>query len=225
MYAKYIKRPLDFILAFCGLMVLGIPLLILMFLVLLDIGFPVIFVQERIGKDEKPFNLYKLRSMKTAFDKYGVPLPDAQRITPLGRIIRSCSLDELPSLVNILKGDMSIVGPRPLPSNYLPWFKEEERIRHTVRGGLTGLAQVHGRNTASWEKRFRYDAEYAANISFLRDVKIVMKTMKVVLKRSDIGVRGEDTPVDFHVYRSGLSERELLELKNTKEREKCVKNC
>lgn len=218
MYAKYIKRLLDFLLSLCGLLVLGIPMLILMLLVFLDMGSPVIFVQERIGKDEKPFSLYKLRSMKTAFDQYGVPLPDCQRITPLGRVIRSCSLDELPSLVNILKGDMSIVGPRPLPSNYLPWFKEEERIRHAVRGGLTGLAQIHGRNTASWEKRFRYDAEYVKKISFLGDVKIIAKTVGLVLKRSDIGVRGEDTPVDFHVYRSGLSERELLELENAKER-------
>lgn len=218
MYAKYIKRPLDFLLALCGLLVLGIPMLILMFLVFLDMGSPVIFVQERIGKDEKPFSLYKLRSMKTAYDQYGVPLPDSKRITALGRVIRSCSLDELPSLVNILKGDMSIVGPRPLPSNYLPWFREEERVRHTVRGGLTGLAQIHGRNTASWEKRFRYDAEYVKKISFLGDVKIIMKTVGLVFKRSNIGVRGEDTPVDFHVYRSGLSERELLDLENAKER-------
>lgn len=218
MYEKYIKRMLDFSIAVCALVVLLIPLLVLMLLIRMNMGAPVVFVQERIGKGEKPFKMYKLRSMKTAFDKYGVPLPDEQRITPLGKFIRKCSLDELVSLVNIIKGDMSIVGPRPLPTNYLPWFKEEERIRHTVRGGLTGLAQVHGRNTASWETRFKYDAQYVKNITFLGDVRIILDTVKVVLKRSDIGERGNDAPMDFHVYRSGMTERELLEMEKDKEK-------
>ena len=224
-YQKYGKRIFDLCLTIPLFIVLSPVMGITAILVAVKLGRPVLFTQERPGYHEKIFRMYKFRSMTDERDETGELLPDEVRLTKFGERLRSTSLDELPELLNILKGDMSIVGPRPLPSNYLPWFKEEERIRHTVRGGLTGLAQVHGRNTASWEKRFRYDAEYAANISFLRDVKIVMKTMKVVLKRSDIGVRGEDTPVDFHVYRSGLSERELLELKNTKEREKCVKNC
>lgn len=219
MYAKYIKRKLDFLLAALAILILGIPLLLLMLLVRIDMGSPVIFTQERIGKDEKPFLMYKLRSMITAYDKYGVPLPDEKRITRLGKIMRKTSLDELPSLVNILKGDMSFVGPRPLPTNYLPWFTDEERRRHTVRGGLTGLAQVHGRNSASWEERFRYDLQYVDNITFLGDIKILFDTVKVVLLQKDIGTRGVDTPADFHVYRSGMTERELNDLEKKSKQE------
>ena len=144
-------------------------------------------------------------------------MPDEQRITSLGRIIRKLSIDELPSLINILKGDMSIVGPRPLPTNYLPWFKEEERIRHQVRGGLTGLAQINGRNTASWEERFRYDTEYVNNLTFMMDAQILFKTIKVVFEHKDIGARGVDAPPDFHVYRSGLTEQELKLMEKIKQ--------
>ena len=209
MYAKFLKRGLDFVLSLVGLILLAIPMGIIAILIKRDMGSPVLFRQERIGKGEKPFMLLKFRSMKNAFDAYGVPLPDEERITSLGRTIRKLSLDELPSLINILKGDMSIVGPRPLPTNYLPWFTEEERIRHRVRGGLTGLAQVNGRNTSSWEERFRYDAIYVNHLTFLTDLKIICKTVKVVFEHKDIGARGVDAPPDFHVYRSGLSEQEL----------------
>lgn len=184
-------------------------MLIIAAFVRIYLGKPVLFTQERIGKDEKPFKIYKFRSMRNAFDEYGVPLPDEQRLTKFGKLLRSTSLDELPSLWNILKGDMSIVGPRPLPSNYLPWYTEEERIRHTVRGGLTGLAQVNGRNATTWEERFQNDIYYVRNLSFKLDLSIIFKTVKVVFKRENIGVRGVSTPVDFHVYRSGKTEREL----------------
>lgn len=209
MYKTFIKRLLDIILSAIGLLVLLIPMGVIAILVKRDLGSPIIFKQERIGKDEKPFMLLKFRSMKNAFDNDGIPLPDEKRITTLGRIIRKLSIDELPSLINILKGDMSIIGPRPLPTNYLPWFTDEERKRHQVRGGLTGLAQVNGRNTAAWEERFKYDAEYVDHLTFLLDLKIIIKTVKVVFEHKDIGARGVDAPPDFHVYRSGLSEKEL----------------
>ena len=148
--------------------------------------------------------------MKNAFDEYGVPLPDQQRITKTGRIIRKLSLDELPSLINIFRGDMSIVGPRPLPTNYGPWFYDSERKRHSVKGGLTGLAQVNGRNAISWEQRFAYDIQYVDHITFLNDVKIILKTVGKVLKRSNIGERGVNSAGDFHVLRSGMTEQELV---------------
>lgn len=210
MYRRIVKRLLDVLFSSLALLLLLIPMGILALLILRDLGKPVVFIQERIGKNEKPFRLLKFRSMKNAYDEYGVPLPDDQRITALGKTIRKLSLDELPLLINILKGDMSIVGPRPLPTNYLPWFTDEERVRHQVRGGLTGLAQVNGRNTVSWEDRFSYDIEYVRNLSFLMDLKILFKTIKVVFEHKDIGERGVDTPPDFHVYRSGLTERELM---------------
>ena len=212
MYRNFVKRIIDFILSLVALVFLVIPMGIIALMIKKDLGSPVIFKQERIGKNEKPFMLLKFRSMKTAFDEYGVPLPDEQRITSLGKTIRKLSVDELPSLINILKGDMSIVGPRPLPTNYLPWFNSDERIRHQVRGGLTGLAQVNGRNTSSWEDRFKYDIEYVNSMSFLLDLKIIFKTIKVVFEHNDIGARGVDAPPDFHVYRSGLSEQELMQM-------------
>ncbi len=209
MYRLFIKRIFDIFLSITAIILLAIPMAVIALLIRWDLGSPVIFQQERIGKDEKPFKLLKFRSMKIEFDEYGIPLPDEQRVTSLGKIIRKLSIDELPSLMNILKGDMSIVGPRPLPMNYLPWFKDEERVRHQVRGGLTGLAQVNGRNTVSWEERFKYDIEYVKNITFVTDAKIFLKTITVVFEHKDIGSRGVDAPPDFHVYRSGLSEREL----------------
>lgn len=209
MYKRFVKRALDILLSLIALIVLAIPMGVVAILIKKDLGSPVIFRQERIGKGEKPFMLFKFRSMRTAFDEYGVPLPDEQRITPLGKMIRKLSIDELPSLVNIIKGDMSIVGPRPLPTNYLPWFKDGERIRHQVRGGLTGLAQINGRNTTRWEERFNYDIQYVNDLSFALDVKIMFKTIKVILEHKDIGARGVDAPPDFHVYRSGLSEQQI----------------
>lgn len=209
MYRSIIKRFLDIVVSCFGLIVLSPIMLILSIMVRIKLGSPVIFKQERIGRHEKAFTLLKFRSMRNATDQYGIPLPDEQRLTKFGRMIRKMSLDELPSLINILRGDMSIIGPRPLPTNYLPWFKEDERVRHQVRGGLTGLAQVNGRNNTTWEERFAYDIEYVKELSFSLDLKILAKTIKVVFEHKDIGTRGIDTPPDFHVYRSGLSEKEL----------------
>lgn len=210
MYRKFGKRLMDFVLSLCALIVLSPVLLVTAVLVHFNMGSPVLFRQRRAGKDEVPFDIYKFRSMKNAFDEHGVALPDKDRITPLGKFLRKTSLDELPSLLNILKGEMSIVGPRPLPVNYLPWYTEEERVRHSVRGGLTGLAQINGRNAISWEDRFAYDLEYVNNITFLNDMKIILKTAAKVLKRSDVVLRGSAaSPGDFHVLRSGKSEQEL----------------
>lgn len=211
MYRSFFKRTLDILLSAIALVLLFIPIAVIALLIKINLGSPVIFKQVRVTKNEKSFSLYKFRSMKNAVDEFGVPLPDEERLTPFGKKLRKLSLDELPSLINIIKGDMSIVGPRPLPLNYLRWFTDEERVRHNVRGGLTGLAQVNGRNTISWEERFKYDIEYVENMSFGLDVKIILKTVKIVFERTDIGARGVDAPPDFHVYRSGLSERELLE--------------
>ena len=178
MYRKYIKRILDFILSLIALIVLSPVLLIVAILVRVKLGSPVIFKQERPGKNEKIFTLYKFRTMNDKKDENGELLPDSQRLTKFGKILRSTSLDELPELVNILKGDMSIVGPRPLLVRYLPFYTEEERHRHDVRPGLTGLAQINGRNTVNWEERFQYDLDYINNISFKEDTKIILRTVK-----------------------------------------------
>ncbi len=209
-YRSFLKRFFDIILSAFAIIVLGIPMIVIALLVRVLNGKPILFRQERIGLNEKPFMLNKFRSMRNAYDADGIPLPDSQRITKFGKFIRNTSIDELPSLWNIFKGDMSIIGPRPLPVNYLPWFTKEERMRHTVRGGLTGLAQVNGRNATTWEERFQHDLYYVKNLSFSLDLKILFKTVYVVLKRDNIGVRGISTPPDFHVYRSGKSEKELV---------------
>lgn len=202
MYAKYIKRLLDIILSAMALIVLSPVLIIISLLVKKYHGTPILFKQERAGKNEKPFNIYKFRTMSNATDENGNPLPDEERLTKFGKLLRATSLDELSELVNILKGEMSIVGPRPLPTNYLPYYTEEERKRHTVRPGLTGLAQVNGRNSISWEERFALDLEYIDNITFMGDVKIIADTVLKVLKRADIGERNVGVLIDFNVYRS-----------------------
>jgi len=208
-YEKYIKRMLDITCSGGALIVLAVPMGVVSLLIYYTIGKPVIFRQERIGMNEEPFTLYKFRSMKEVKDADGISLPDSERLTKFGDLIRKTSIDELPSLINIVRGDMSIVGPRPLPTNYLPWFTEQERKRHLVRGGLTGLAQINGRNTVGWEERFQYDLEYVDNISFRTDFQIILQTAMQVIRRKDIGARGFDAPQDFHVYRSGMSEKEL----------------
>ena len=220
-YEKHIKRTMDIICSGLAVVVLSPVFLVSAVAVWISLGRPVIFVQERLGKDEVPFNLLKFRSMKNVFDEYGVPLPDQKRRTRIGNIIRKLSIDELPSLINILKGDMSIVGPRPLPTNYGPWFYENERKRHSVKGGLTGLAQINGRNVLSWEERFVYDLQYVDHITFLGDVKIILKTVEKVLKRSNIGERGVNSPGDFHVYRSGMTEQELVMWEKEKREKEC----
>lgn len=186
MYRKFFKRFFDVLLSFCALIVLSPVLLIVAILVRLKLGSPVIFHQERPGKDEKIFRLYKFRSMTDERNENGELLPDEVRLTKFGRLLRSTSLDELPELWNILKGDMSIVGPRPLLVEYLPYYTEEERHRHDVRPGLTGLAQVNGRNFLTWEERFAYDMAYARSVSLLGDVKIIFQTVIKVFRRVDI---------------------------------------
>ena len=186
MYAKYIKRILDFVLSLMALIVLSPLLVILIILGAVFMRGNPFFTQARPGKNEKIFKLIKFRTMDNRKDKDGKLLPDDVRLNKYGRILRSTSLDELPELINILIGDMSIVGPRPLLVSYLSWYNESEKHRHDVRPGLTGLAQVNGRNTVEWEKRFALDVEYVNNISFIIDWKIIFLTIKKVLVRSDI---------------------------------------
>ena len=186
MYRYFFKRLLDFVLSLLSIIVLSPVLLITALLVRSKLGSPVIFKQERPGKNEKIFTLYKFRTMTDEKDEEGNLLPDEIRLTRFGKLLRSTSLDELPELFNILKGDMSIVGPRPLLVSYLPYYTEKEKHRHDVRPGLTGLAQVKGRNYIAWDERFKIDVEYVENLSFVLDIKIIFETVLIVLKKSDI---------------------------------------
>ncbi len=196
-YEKYIKRLLDIVLSGAALVILSPVLLITAVLVRIKLGSPVIFTQERPGKDEKVFKLHKFRSMTDARDASGNLLPDKERLTRFGAKLRSLSIDELPELWDIFRGKMSIVGPRPLLVKYLPLYNEEQRHRHDVRPGLTGWAQVHGRNLTSWEERFEYDVEYVNNISFALDVKIIIMTIRCVFAREGINAEGSATMEDF----------------------------
>lgn len=196
-YEKYIKRLLDIVLSGAALVILSPVLLITAVLVRIKLGSPVIFTQERPGKDEKVFKLHKFRSMTDARDENGNLLPDKERLTRFGAKLRSLSIDELPELWDIFRGKMSIVGPRPLLVKYLPLYNEEQRHRHDVRPGLTGWAQVHGRNLTSWEERFEYDVEYVNNISFALDVKIIIMTIRCVLGREGINADGSATMEAF----------------------------
>lgn len=204
MYRKFLKRFLDFIISLCALVVLSPVLLIVAIMVRIKLGAPIIFCQERPGKDEKIFKLYKFRTMTDKKDENGKLLPNEERITKFGKILRSTSLDELPELWNILKGDMSLIGPRPLVVRYLPYYKEEERKRHNVRPGLTGLAQINGRNNATWEERFKYDLEYVEDITFVNDLKIIFMTIKKVVKKEDIAVGNEVKIPSLDVYRKDM---------------------
>lgn len=186
MYKKYFKRILDFTLSLIALIVLSPVLLVLTVLGAVKMKGNPFFTQQRPGKNGKIFKLVKFRSMTCEKDKDGNLLPDEQRLTRYGKLLRSSSLDELPELINILKGDMSIVGPRPLLVQYLPLYNEEQRHRHDVRPGLTGWAQVNGRNAITWEDKFRYDVEYTRNITFFGDMEIILKTIKTVLKRDGV---------------------------------------
>lgn len=197
MYARLWKRVLDVILSAAALLVLSPVLLILTVVGAFVMGGNPFFTQIRPGKNEKLFRLVKFRSMSNRKDSDGNLLPDEKRLTKYGRFIRSTSLDELPELWNILKGDMSIVGPRPLLVKYLPLYNEGQRHRHDVRPGLTGLAQVNGRNTVSWEEKFRMDVEYVKNITFLGDVQILLKTVSSVLFREGISSETAATMEEF----------------------------
>lgn len=190
-YARYIKRILDVLLSGCALIALSPVLLVVAVLVRTKLGSPVIFSQERPGKNEKIFKMYKFRSMTDARDENGELLPDELRLTHFGKVLRSTSLDELPELWNIFKGDMSIVGPRPLLVKYLPLYSEEQHHRHDVMPGLTGWAQVNGRNAISWEDKFRLDVWYSEHVSFLLDVKVIFLTVRCVLHHE--GISGADS--------------------------------
>ena len=198
MYRKYIKRPIDFTLALLAMIVFSWLFGIVAFLVRIKLGSPVIFKQPRPGKDEKIFNIYKFRTMTDARDENGELLLDEIRLTRFGKLLRKTSLDELPELFCILKGDMSIVGPRPLLVKYLPLYNEHQRRRHEVRPGLSGLAQINGRNAISWEEKFDLDVTYVDSITFLGDVKIILLTVwKAFVKTENINAAGEATMGEF----------------------------
>lgn len=197
MYKKYFKRLLDIIISVFALILFSPILLILAVLIRITLGAPIIFKQKRPGKNGKIFEIYKFRTMNSDKDVYGNLLSDNERLTSFGRFIRSTSLDELPELINILKGEMSLVGPRPLLVEYLTLYSEEQKHRHDVLPGLTGWAQVNGRNAISWNEKFKYDLEYVENISFLFDVKVVFYTIKIVLTRSGINQSSFNTMDKF----------------------------
>lgn len=203
MYRRYLKRMLDVVISLAALVLLSPILLVVYLLVRINLGKPAIFKHQRPGKDERIFTLFKFRSMTDDRDAEGNLLPDEVRLTKFGRMLRATSLDELPELLNILKGDMSIVGPRPLEVYFLPYYNEKEKHRHDVRPGLTGLAQVNGRNNLTWEQRFEHDLKYLENISFTNDVRILFQTVAKVLKSEGTGIPVED----FNVYRTNQTRK------------------
>ncbi len=209
-YERFIKRSLDAFLATGALIVLSPILLVTAILVRTKLGSPVLFTQDRPGKDEKIFKLYKFRSMTNQRDENGNLLPDDVRLTKFGRALRSTSLDELPELLNIIKGDMAVIGPRPLLVEYLPYYTEVEHHRHDIRPGLTGWAQVNWRNAiGSWEERFKYDLEYVNHVTFAMDLKVLLTTVKKVVRRSDIQVGSEIKVGRLDVARSGNNNKKI----------------
>ena len=187
-YERFFKRPIDFLCALSAIIVFSWLYIIVAILVKVKLGSPIIFTQQRPGKNEKIFKLYKFRTMTDEKDEEGNLLPDEIRLTKFGRLLRKTSLDELPEAFNILKGDMSVIGPRPLLVSYLPYYTEQEKHRHDVRPGLSGLAQINGRNFIGWDKRLRLDVQYVSNITFKGDVMIILNTVKKFLMKEDIAV-------------------------------------
>ena len=198
MYRKYIKRVLDIILSLFVIVVFIWLYAILAILVRCKLGSHIIFKNARLGKDEKVFNMYKFRTMTDERDANGQLLPDEVRLTKFGNFLRRSSLDELPEMFNILKGDMSLIGPRPLLVKYLPYYTDRERLRHSIRPGLTGYAQAHGRNTITWEQKFEYDVWYVEHLSFMTDIKVIIDTVKTVFSHSDVVLNALE---DFDEYR------------------------
>jgi sugar transferase EpsL len=196
-FSSYVDRFLDVFIAVIGLAVFGIPMLFISLLIRFKMGAPVLFCQQRPGLQGKIFTLYKFRTMANAKDKVGQPLPDGQRLLPLGRFLRASSLDELPQLLNVLKGDIRIVGPRPLLIEYLPLYTKEQARRHEVKPGITGWAQINGRNALSWEKKFELDVWYVDHHSFWLDLKIIVLTALKVIRRSQINQPGQATAERF----------------------------
>lgn len=199
LYEKFFKRILDFTAAVILFICLLPVFAAIAIAVRINMGSPVIFSQPRPGKNEKIFRVMKFRTMTSEKDERGNLLPDNRRLTKLGAFLRKTSLDEIPQLLNVIKGDMSFIGPRPLVVEYLPYYTEEEKLRHSVRPGITGLAQINGRNNITWEEKFSYDIKYAKNISFWMDVKIAFLTLVKVLKRSDVQVSNTEEPL--HILR------------------------
>ena len=201
-YEKYVKRPIDFLGACAAITLLGVPMIVIACSVKKNLGCPVLYSATRIGKNEKPFKMYKFRSMTDEKDEEGNLLPDAQRMTEFGNFLRNTSLDELPEFFSILKGDMAFIGPRPMPVSYLPYFTEEESIRHTCRGGMSGLAQVNGRTSITWDQKFAYDVKYVKNMSFKQDFMLFFETIKKVIKRDNVGAPDEGENVDLFSIRN-----------------------
>ncbi|MBQ7581196.1 MAG: sugar transferase [Lachnospiraceae bacterium] len=210
MYARVVKRLLDILISSVMILLLCWLYAIVALLVRCKLGSPVIFHQDRPGRNGKIFPMYKFRSMSDARDAQGNLLSDEERLTPFGKKLRASSLDELPELINILKGDMSLIGPRPLLIRYLPYYTKEEFRRHDVRPGLTGLAQVNGRNALNWEDRFRYDLQYVDHLTFFMDLKILFMTVGKVLKRSGSLSGDAQTVADFDAYREDLIQQGVL---------------
>lgn len=208
MYSKYIKRILDILLSLIIIFLFWWLILIVAILVKIFLGSPVIFSQNRPGKNEKIFTLYKFRTMTDEIDAMGELLPDEIRLKRFGKFLRSTSLDELPELINILKGEMSFVGPRPLLVEYLDLYTEEQMRRHEVRPGLTGLAQVNGRNDTTWEERFKHDLEYVDNVTFKNDINIILKTIKLVFSRKGVNGNGSVTMKKFEGTSKNINKEE-----------------
>ncbi|NLC40876.1 MAG: sugar transferase [Clostridiaceae bacterium] len=207
-YARFLKRPLDIVFSLLGLLIAFPFILIAGIFIKIDSPGPVFFTQHRIGYKCKTFKLYKLRTMDTGeFDADGKKIRDRNRVTKVGRVIRKLSIDEFPQFLNILKGDMSFIGPRPLVLRYLPYYTDEELKRHDTRPGITGLAQVNGRAYLQWEDRFAYDLDYVRNVSFCMDVQIILKTIKSVVKKEGTSTIRPDGLVDFDVYRKDAKQR------------------
>lgn len=200
MYQRYFKRIFDLIISLIAIIILSPLYLVLMLLVKIKLGSPVIFKQKRPGLNNKIFILYKFRTMTNQKDENGKLLPDSKRLTSFGKFLRSTSLDELPELWNIIKGDMSLVGPRPQLVRDMVFMTEEQKKRHLVKQGLTGLAQINGRNAISWEEKFKYDLKYIEDITLKKDLKIILKTIKKVFEKSDINTEGMDTAEDLGDY-------------------------
>lgn len=202
LYEKYMKRPLDFFLSFVALIVFSPVMAVTAILIRLKLGSPVFFIQERPGRDERIFKIIKFRTMTNESDEYGNLLPDHDRLTSLGAFLRKSSIDELPELFNVIRSEMSIIGPRPLLKEYLPFYSESEKHRHDVRPGVSGLAQVNGRNSLGWDNRLAFDVKYVGKITLIEDVRIFFKTFQKVLKSEDVAVDSETVEPWFNRERA-----------------------
>lgn len=210
MYKNFFKRVIDLIVTLVGFVCISPVFLVLCILVRVKLGSPIFFKQVRITKGNRPFEMLKFRTMTDARDEEGNLLPDEERFTRFGNFMRNSSLDELPELLNVIKGDMSLIGPRPLYPFYLPYYTKEESLRHTVRGGVTGLAQINGRALCRWNDRFAYDVKYVNELSFINDVKILWRTLFKVAKQSDIGVPSVTEEGGLHIVRE-VQQQEMFE--------------